>query len=178
MKLSLFNSSYTQEVIELFTKVFSASENEAEGQIIGNLVSALIATTDTQDLIGFVATSNNRVVGCIFFSRLIVPGGEVAFILSPVAISTSEQGNGIGQQLINYGLDHLRALEVDLAFTYGDPRFYSRVGFKQISESSVEAPFELSQPEGWLAQSLDGKTVKAMQGATKCVEALSDQKYW
>ncbi len=178
IKLSLFNSLHTQEVIELFTKVFSASENESEGQIIGNLVSDLIATTESRDLIGCVATSNDRIVGSIFFSCFIVPGGEVAFILSPVSISTSVQGSGIGQQLINYGLNQLKALSVNLVFTYGDPNYYSKTGFKQISEGVVKAPFELSQPEGWLAQSLDGTPIKAMQGATKCVEALSDQKYW
>ena len=48
MELSLFNSSQAQEVIELFTEVFSASENESEGQIIGSLVSDLIATTEPE----------------------------------------------------------------------------------------------------------------------------------
>lgn len=178
MKLSLFNSSYAQEAIELFTKVFSASENESEGQIIGNLVSDLIATTGSEDLIGFVATSNDRIVGCIFFSRFFMPSEKVAFILSPVAIATSEQGTGIGQRLINYGLQHLKSMEVSLAFTYGDPRYYSKSGFNHISESIVKAPFELSQPEGWLAQSLNGNSIKAMHGSNRCVEALSDQKYW
>ena len=59
MELSLFSSSDTSEIIELFTNVFSASENEPEGQVIGNLVSDLIATTNPQDLIGCVAISND-----------------------------------------------------------------------------------------------------------------------
>lgn len=142
------------------------------------MVSDLITTTESQDLIGCVATSNNRTVGCIFFSRFIIPSYEVAFILSPVVISADVQGTGVGQQLINYGLNHLKSLNVNLAVTYGDPNFYSKTGFNKISESVVKAPFKLSQPEGWLAQSLDGNPIKAMQGATKCVEALSDQKYW
>jgi predicted N-acetyltransferase YhbS len=65
-----------------------------------------------------------------------------------------------------------------LVFTYGDPAFYSKTGFEQITEQIVEAPFPLSQPEGWLAQSLDGEPIRAMSGLSKCVEALSDQKYW
>ena len=164
MKLSQFKSSDTQEVIELFTNVFSASEGKSEGHIIGNLVSELIATTDSEDLIGFAAVSDERLVGGIFFSRFIVPSDEVAFILSPVAVATGEQDTGIGQQLINHGLNHLKSLKVRLVFTYGDPSFYSKVGFSQISEKVVNAPFELSYPHGWLAQSLDGSSIKTMQG--------------
>jgi putative acetyltransferase len=122
--------------------------------------------------------SNENIVGCVFFSRFVVPTDEVAFILSPVAIAASEQGAGIGQRLISYGLEHLKSLKVNLAFTYGDPNYYSKTGFNHLSESIVKAPFELSQPEGWLAQSLDGNPIRAMQGSTKCVRALSDKKYW
>ena len=63
MELSLFDSSQSQEVIEFFTKVFSASEGETEGQLIGSLVSDLITMTKPQDLIGFVAVSGNVIVG-------------------------------------------------------------------------------------------------------------------
>ena len=178
MNYSLFNPSDSQQVVELFTDVFSASEGESEGQIIGNLVSNLIAKTKPQDLIGCVAIDNGCLVGCIFFSRFTVSNDQVAFILSPVAISTDAQGSGIGQQLINYGLNHLRSLNVNLAFTYGDPAFYSKTGFEQSSENVVKAPFPLSQPIGWLVQSLDGEPIQVMDGSTECVEALSDPKYW
>lgn len=67
---------------------------------------------------------------------------------------------------------------VGLVFTYGDPSFYAKVGFKQISDSLVIPPFKLSQPEGWLALSLNGKPIKAVQGRTKCVEAFADDTYW
>ncbi len=178
MNLSLFAPSDTPDVIELFTNVFSESENADEGSLIGSLVTDLIETTPPEDLVGFVARDGAQLAGCIFFSRFIVPDESVAFILSPVAISTSLQGTGIGQRLIRYGLSHLQALEVGLVFTYGDPSFYSKSDFRQIDEHIVQAPFALSQPHGWMAQSLDGSPVNAMPGPTQCAAALSDQKYW
>jgi len=178
MELSLFNPSQSQEVIEFFSKVFSASDDETEGQLIGNLVSELIATSEPQNLIGFVSISGGDIVGSIFFSRLDLPSEKMAFILSPVAIATNEQGKGMGQQLINYGISHLKSLSVNMVFTYGDPNFYSKIGFKPISESIVKAPLKLTYPEGWLAQSLDGSSIVEMKGISSCVEALNDQKYW
>lgn len=178
MQFSRFNLNNTGEVIALFTRVFSASESEEEGSIIGNLVSSLIAKTEPRDLIGCVAIDDGCIVGCIFFSRFTVPGDQIAFILSPVAVATEVQGRGIGQRLISYGLEYLRSQQVSLVFTYGDPAFYAKTGFYQISENVVKAPFPLSQPVGWLAQSLDGRPVQAMYGSSQCVEALSNPDYW
>ncbi|MAZ88563.1 MAG: GNAT family N-acetyltransferase [Cellvibrionaceae bacterium] len=178
MKLSLFSESETKDVINLFKNVFSESEGEAEGEAISEFVSSLIATTQAKDLVGCLAKDNEITVGCIFFSRFTVPSGQVAFILSPVAVATDVQGAGIGQKLIQYGLDHLKSLHVNLAFTYGDPSYYSKVGFEQINESTVRAPFPLSQPIGWLAQSLDGNKMQAMTGSTRCVAALCDPSLW
>lgn len=178
MKFSLFNESKSREVIDLFKGVFTASEGEAEGQVIADFVANLIGTTAPQDLIGCIAEENEMVVGCIFFSRLIVPSGQVAFILSPVAVSTDVQSTGIGQKLIKYGLDHLKSLNVNLVFTYGDPSYYSKTGFEQINENIVKAPCPLSQPTGWLAQSLDEQVIQPMTGPTQCVEALNDPGLW
>lgn len=178
MKLSVFNSNCTEEVVQLFTEVFSASEGEQEGALIGNLVSEIIMETAPADLIGFMASINKQVVGSIFFSRFILPGDQLAFLLSPVAVSSSRQGAGIGQSLIKFGINDLKSQKVELLFTYGDPGFYRKVGFEPISEDAVQAPLVLSQPEGWLAQSLTGYPVQAISGSTKCIAALNYQKYW
>lgn len=178
MLFELFDYSQDKSVIDLFTTVFTESEGEVEGQLIGNLVTDLIKTTASDELIGFVALSDNHIVGSIFFSSLILPNGKTALILSPVAISTLEQGKGIGQKLIRFGIEYIKAHGAELIFTYGDPDFYSKVGFSQISESTVKAPFNLSFPDGWLVQSADGKEIGAIKGDTKCVAALNNQKYW
>ena len=178
MNLSVYNSSQSQEVINLFTTVFSNSEGQEEGLLIGKLVSELITINDTQDLLGFVATAQDKIIGCIFFSRLTFDNNANAYILSPVAVHTEHQGQGVGQQLITFGINHLKDINVELVFTYGDPKYYSKVGFTHVSEESVKAPLKLTYPEGWLAQSLTGNTVEPISGVSYCVDALNKQVYW
>ncbi|WP_221073730.1 GNAT family N-acetyltransferase [Agarivorans aestuarii] len=178
MKLSLFNVSLANPVTQLFEQVFADSEGAEEGQLIKALVAEMIETTPEQDLIGFVASTNEEMAGCIFFSRMLLASNDVAFILSPVAIATKQQGQGVGQKLINYGVEQLRKLDVDLLITYGDPNFYGKVGFKQITEQQIKAPCKLSHPEGWLAQSLSNQEIPNIKGSSQCVAALNKQKYW
>lgn len=178
MKISAFCTDQTQDVINLFTKTFSDSEGHEEGKVIGRLVTELISTTAKHDLLGFIIIIDEVIVGCIFFSRITVPSNKTAFILSPLAISTKQQGKELGRQLIEFGVEHLKARGVDLVFTYGDPNFYSKVGFQHINEDIVKAPFKLTYPEGWLAQSLSGEDVYAIEGICQCVTALNKKEYW
>ena len=178
MKLSEFKSSNIEDIKQLFTKVFSDAEGQSEGELIGNLSIAIITGTDTQDLYGFVAIENKQIIGSILFTRLTFQNDINAFLLSPVAIHTSYQGKGIGQKLISFGIDHLKNNNVSIVFTYGDPSFYSKVGFNQITEKTVKAPYKLSHPEGWLAQSLVSDEVKPIAGNTCCVEAFNKPELW
>lgn len=178
MKHIAYSPTQSQEVIQLFTDVFSDSEGEEEGRVIGQLVTELIDTTDSNDLLGYISISDDKIVGCIFFSRLTLSSGKIAFILSPVAVASCQQGKGLGQQLISFGIQQLRSHGVALLFTYGDPDFYSKVGFTKICEDVVKAPQKLSYPEGWLAQSLESEGITSEVGVAKCVKALNKQEYW
>jgi putative acetyltransferase len=178
MEFSTYNLSNIKEIKRLFTKTFSDSEGESEGLLIGSLVYDLITSTDNHDLYGFVATGNEKIVGSIFFSKLTFESEVNAFILSPVAVHTSYQGKGIGQKLINFGINTLKKNGIELVFTYGDPKFYSKVGFNIITEKLVKAPLKLTYPEGWLAQSLISDKVQPIPGNSHCVEALNNPEYW
>ncbi len=137
-----------------------------------------MTNTDADDFYCFVARENNEIIGAVFFSKLTFESGVKAYILSPMATLTKHQGKGIGQKLINFSLDVLRKNGVELAVTYGDSNFYSKVGFKQITEDIVPAPLELSYPEGWLGQSLIGDRIDPIVGKSYCVEALNKQDLW
>lgn len=178
MKLSTGQPGDGEEIVELFTEVFSDSEGPSEGALIGNLAYDLITSTDPEDLYCFVATDYGQVVGTILFSRLTFERDVDAFLLAPVAVRSSQQGEGIGRSLISFGLDTLRDHGVELAFTYGDPGFYAKVGFQPISEEMVSAPLRLTYPEGWLAQSLVGDEIEPIPGESHCVEAIDKPEYW
>ncbi|MDR9439735.1 MAG: N-acetyltransferase [Halomonas sp.] len=178
MQLARFQAPQAAEVQALFASTFADAEGPAEGERVGCLVRHLMADTDPRDCLGVVAMEKGRVVGSLFFSRLTFDAPVEAFLLSPVAVQPDHQGQGIGQRLIRFGLERLKERGVTRVFTYGDPAFYSRVGFTPVAESTVSPPFRLSQPEGWLGQALEGHEMTALAGVPRCVTAFDDPAYW
>lgn len=178
MKFSIYSESDQQEIEALFARTFSNSEGQEEGELIGYLTHELMARTETEDLFGFVATEQGKIIGCIFFTPLQFDSPIKAFLLSPVAVDTPHQGKGVGQMLINFGISHLSELGVELIFTYGDPNYYSKVGFKHVPQEVAQAPFELAHPDGWLGWSLSGSGIESLPGKARCVEAFNDPQYW
>ena len=183
MKFRQYDSSEIETITQLFTQTFTDSEGENEGKTVGKLANDLLTTTDPTELLCFVAEddsieSDSKVVGAIIFTPLAFDDETKAYLLSPVAVSTLVQKRGIGQQLINFGLQTLKEQGVELAVTYGDPSYYSRVGFEQITVEQIPAPFNLSYPHGWIAQSLIGGEIRVASEQSSCVEALAHAQYW
>jgi putative acetyltransferase len=166
-------------IVELFRSTFSDSEGAEEGERIARLVQEQLTTTPAQDRWLFIAEDGDAVVGACMFTRLRFDSdARTVYLLSPMAVTTTRQAQGIGQQLINHGLDKLRAEGVDAVLTYGDPNYYHRVGFDPIDEALAAAPLPLQYPEGWLGQSLTKQTLLPLQGQSRCVQALNDPALW
>jgi putative acetyltransferase len=168
-----------EEIIDLVTASFTASEGAQEGALIGELVRNLLGGTPEKDLYVFSSVESGVIVGSIVFSRLTYEQDErTVFVLGPVAVATDQQGKGIGQRLLTHGLASLRNAGVDIAMTYGDPNYYAKVGFMPISEKDAQAPFPLKRPEGWLVQSLSVWGMTPLKGPSRCVAALNDPAFW
>ncbi|CDT45417.1 GNAT family N-acetyltransferase [Vibrio coralliirubri] len=185
MKCRQYNSNEIETITQVFTQTFTDSEGENEGKAVGKLAYDLLTATAPTELLCFVAEddssesdADSTIVGAIIFTPLSFDDETKAYLLSPVAVSTQVQKCGIGQQLINFGLQALKDQGIEFAVTYGDPDYYSKVGFGKISVEQVPAPFELSFSHGWLAQSLTGGQVKVTSGKSSCVEALAHPEYW
>jgi predicted N-acetyltransferase YhbS len=178
MIYQILDKTKQKELTELFTSVFTSSEGEAEGKLNGELVSELASNIDNEEIICFGVYKNETIIGSIFFTRLQFNDPIKVYMLAPVAVSTEHQGNGIGQALINYGLNELKKRLVNVAVTYGDPSFYSKMRFQALPENIIQAPLKLSMPIGWLGQSLLGDTIPAMNERPTCVKAFNDPVYW
>ena len=172
------DKSKQKEIEELFTSVFTLSEGEKKGKLIGNLSSQLASNIDNSEIICFGVYENETLIGSIFFTRLQFSAPIQVYMLAPVAVSAEHQGKGVGQALINYGLNELKKRSANVAVTYGDPSFYSKVGFQALPEDMLQAPLNLSMPFGWLGQSLTGEPIPAIDERPVCVEAFNDPIYW
>jgi len=178
MKISLYNAKDLEEIEQLYIDVFTASENETEGQTVGLIAYKLMTDTVDGNVYAFTAVEDDVIIGCVFFSKLTFSNNRTSYMLSPMAIKTSEQKKGLGQKLISYGLNELKNIGVETVLTYGDPSFYSKVGFAAVSVEVIPPPFKLSFSDGWLVNSLSTKELETITGKSGCVKAFNNADLW
>ncbi|WBL33302.1 N-acetyltransferase [Sinirhodobacter sp. HNIBRBA609] len=179
MDITTTSAGREGEIVALFEATFAASEGKDEGALIGDFVRDLLGNTPEADLRVFCAQDGGALIGAGIFSRLHYPEDpRGVFILSPMAVATERQGQGVGQALLRAALAALKSEGVDVAVTYGDPAYYGRVGFAPITEAQARAPLPLSFPHGWLGRSLTEEAMPALAGPSRCVSALSRPELW
>jgi predicted N-acetyltransferase YhbS len=166
-------------IAALFATSFAAAEGDAEGAAIGALARGLMETTPRDEIRVVTAEEGGRLLGAVVFTRLTYPDDpRHVMLLSPMAVTPDRQGEGVGRGLIDHGLAALRGEGVAVAVTYGDPAFYGKTGFAPVTTAVMPSPLPLSQPEGWLAQALDGAPIAPRPGPPRCVPALNDPRFW
>jgi putative acetyltransferase len=166
-------------ITDFFSATFCAAEGATEGALIGGLVQKLLTETAPKDIHVFTALRDGALVGAAIFTRLVYAHDvRQVFLLSPMAVASNSQRQGIGQALLRHALARLREASIEIVITYGDPRFYGKLGFTAITEEMAPAPLPLSHPHGWVAQSLRGNGFAPLKGPSICVTALSDPHFW
>lgn len=179
MEFSSHYSGLERHIEDLFKSTFTASEGPEEGALIGELARNLLSDTAADDIQVFLARAGDDLVGAAVFTRLTYSKDpRVVFLLAPMAVATRRQGQGVGQRILTHALASLREAGVDVAITYGDPAFYEKVGFKTLTESIARPPLPLSQPEGWIGQSLTEAPLAPLKGSSTCVAALNNPLFW
>jgi len=109
--------------------------------------------------ISLVAEVDKQIVGHIAFSPVeISDGSKNWYALGPVSVMPKFQGQGIGQAIINAGLDALRTLEAEGCVLVGEPDFYARFGFRNCPNLTFDGvPQEYIQSLNFGKHSAKGK---------------------
>ena len=171
----------------LFVKTLTQSENECEGELIGQLVQGLLVQTVPENLYGCFAVIDDDKEEDNSSKESII----VAIVLTPLTFTQDLQGaffslargeRGIGLSLIIcFGLQQIQSTTATKAvITYDSSVFYGKMGFQPpLSMDQVALPFALSQPHGWLGQSLLDSSTRQIPGPSACVTTASDNAaYW
>lgn len=153
-----------------------AAFGPAEGPVIAELALDLLHDASARPLLSLVAEGQGRPVGHVIFSALAIDGHSPvsARLLAPLAVAPGHQGRGIGGALIAEGLARLAA--DGIALVLGDPRYYTRSGFR--AGHAVEAPYPLAHPEAWMARELAPGVLARVAGVARCAAALDAPRHW
>lgn len=105
--------------------------------------------------VSLVAELGGRVVGHVAFSPVTISDGSRNWYgLGPVSVLPEYQRQGIGSALVKKGLSTLKGLNAQGCCLVGDPEYYKRFGFRNISGLVHEGV----PPEAFLALPLSGHT--------------------
>lgn len=128
-----------------------------------NLVAALGDGGYTE--VSLVAEREDRVVGHILFSRLLIhtaQGAVNALSLAPLAVCPEHQRQGVGSELVRAGLDACLRGGHLIVTVLGDPNYYQRFGFSAPLAQPLQSPF--GGGEAWMALELVPGSLRGVQG--------------
>lgn len=90
--------------------------------------------------LSMVAVLDGQVVGSVIGSRVSVDGSP-AVALAPLAVLPQHQGQGTGEQLVRRFIGEARSAGETLILVLGDPKYYSRFGFRAAADTGIVGPY-------------------------------------
>ena len=153
--------------------------DSSEARMVSDFAVNLLNENHPVKIFSLVAIENSEIVGHVAFSPVYLENTNehLGYILAPLAVSPEFQKNSIGTSLVKYGLDTLSNIGSFIVFVYGDPKYYSRFGFKTDLAKNFIPPYTLQFPKGWHALKLNS-SVFAEGGKITCVHSLNDPSLW
>ena len=153
---------------------------EGESELVSKLAIDLLSEKTTPETISLVAEADSKVVGHLAFSPVKIDNDErfQGYILAPLGVNPDYQRAGIGSLLVEYGMQKMSGMGVNIVFVYGDPEYYSRFGFSADAAYLYATPYKLQYPTGWQAIVLKEGDVEGSPASITCVAALCDPKLW
>lgn len=134
----LIREETERDIAAIHALLASAFETAPHSQQTEHLIVEALRKTGNLTL-SLIAEQDSELVGCIAFSPIKINGKSCDWYgLGPVAVTPDRQGMGIGSELIQYGLRHLRADDARGCVVLGEPEYYSRFGFAPLPDLKLD----------------------------------------
>ena len=130
-------------------KVFTESEDEESGTLVGNLVREIRSKKYYLPELDLIMTDeNDEIIGLTLFSRFHLDGKyeDELLLLSPVAVKTELQRQHISKELIEFGLKKAKELGYSACIVEGNPQNYNARGFKTSTPYGIVAHESVGLP--------------------------------
>ena len=131
--------------VAVIRAVTAAAFGSRQPSAEATLVDELRAGDAWLPALSLVAVDFADVVGHVLCSRARVESAPV-LALGPLGVHPDHQGRGIGQALVHAVLGAADALDEPLVVLLGDPRYYSRFGFRLAEEYDITPPVPRWRP--------------------------------
>ena len=106
------------------------------------LMHALRESIDYIPALSFVAHDGDLLVGYICYTKAMIQSADginhPALCMGPISVLPSHQKTGIGGKMIRHSLEAAKALGHTIVCLYGDPRYYSRFGFRCAERYDIQ----------------------------------------
>jgi putative acetyltransferase len=147
------------------------------------LVAALLEDPTAVPVVSLLAEVDGVAIGHILFTRATVTGegtAPPASILAPLAVVPEAQRRGVGQALIEAGIEALGALDVSLVFVLGHMGYYPRAGFHPALRFGLDPPYGIDPAvsDAWMVREIRPGTLGSVRGTVRCADALMRPELW
>jgi predicted N-acetyltransferase YhbS len=90
--------------------------------------------------VGINVFDQNKLVGTVSLTELIIGGEHCCFLLGPLLIDECHRSKGLGLELINDAIELAKTKDAAAILLVGDIAYYEKAGFKQIQMGQIKLP--------------------------------------
>lgn len=161
-----------QEIQNLHLKAFG----KKEGPVIYDLVGDILAESET---ISINIERDGKVIANVLFTpfKLNDHPDKKCYLLAPIGVLPEFHGQGLGKELIEKGVAHLKLLDVDAIFVLGYPKYY---GIRGFYPTYVVLPYQtqVQRIDAWKMRELKPGSMAEVGGTSEACKAFMKPEFW
>jgi len=149
---------------------------EQEGPVIQKMTEEFLQLPET---ISINVYRGLRIAGNILFSPFSLDDHpeKKCFLLAPLGVLPEYQGLGIGRELIEKGVYHLKLIGADAIFVLGYPNYYASRGF---APAKVLPPHHklVGETEAWRMLEIKPGSMDGIGGTSVAAAPIMNPMFW